>query len=370
MIVDLLPQLSPSEFVALVNATLEFAYPRITITGELSNFKVSKNRWVYFDLKDEEASVRFFGTVYSLPAPLEDGMLLRVSGTPRLHPKYGFSVSIQNIELSGQGTIKKAFSLLKTKLQAEGLFEDSRKLLLPYPPESIGLITSSESAAYGDFVKILNARYGGLEVALADVQVQGESAAEQIVRAIEWFNTIGSPPDVLVVIRGGGSADDLQTFSSEIVTRAIAASRVPTLVAIGHEVDISLAELAADKRASTPSNAAEVLVPDRKVIIDQLKEVKVEMGRLLSVILQTEQGSLRDSYELLSLSVTRQLQAKTDWLKQISKILELINPQQVLKRGYAVVRQAGKVIRSSRSVKSGEVLDITLADGQIGAKVQ
>lgn len=367
---NLLPQLSPSEFVALLNATLEFAYPRVTITGELSNFKVSKNRWIYFDLKDEEASVHFFGTAYTLPTPLEDGMLLRVSGTPRLHPKYGFSVGIQNIELSGQGTIKKAFSLLKAKLQAEGLFDEGRKRFLPYPPESIGLITSSESAAYGDFIKVLDARYGGIKIELADVQVQGEPAATQIVKAIEWFNATGSPPEVLVIIRGGGSVDDLQTFSSEIVTRAIAASRIPTLVAIGHEVDVSLSELAADQRASTPSNAAELLVPDKVVIISRLRDVKTEMSRLVSVILQNERDGLREKFEELSLLVSDQIQAKREWLGQASKLLELVNPQQVIKRGYAVVRQSGKVLRSSHGVKAGQALDITLSDGHIGARVQ
>jgi exodeoxyribonuclease VII large subunit len=155
----LLPTLTPTDFVAVLNQTLETAYPHVVIEGELSNFRISKNRWVYFDLKDDHASVKFFGTVYSLPGPLEEGMLLKVSGSPRLHPLFGFSVNFQTIELSGEGTIKKAFELLLKKLTLEGLFDDSRKRRLPYPPQTIGLITSRESAAYADFTKIINARW-------------------------------------------------------------------------------------------------------------------------------------------------------------------------------------------------------------------
>ena len=259
--------LTVSEFVAVLNQTLEFAYPNVTVSGELANFRVSKNRWVYFDLKDEESSVKFFGTIYQLPGPLEDGMMLAVSGMPRLHPLYGFSVNVVSIRPVGEGSIKKAAKLLEAKLAGEGLFDLERKRPLPYPPTHIGLITSAESAAYRDFVKVLGARWGGIKISLIDVQVQGEVSPAQLVAAIEQFNQAAEPPEVLVVTRGGGSAEDLQAFSTEQVTRAVAASRIPTLVAIGHEVDISLAELAADQRASTPSNAAELLVPDRRAVL-------------------------------------------------------------------------------------------------------
>ena len=137
-----------SEFVAVLNQTLEYAYPNVVVCGELANFKVSKNRWVYFDLKDEEATVRFFGTVYQLPGPLDDGMMVAVKGSPRLHPQYGFSVTVQSIRPIGEGSIKKAAKLLEAKLAAEGLFAAERKRKLPYPPTSIGLVASVESAAY------------------------------------------------------------------------------------------------------------------------------------------------------------------------------------------------------------------------------
>src|SRR6266540_4574397 len=182
------PAFTVSEFVAVLNQTLEYAYPNTVISGEIANFRVSKNRWVYFDLKDEQASVRFFGTIYQLPGPLEDGMVVAVRGVPRLHQQYGFSITVQSIQPVGEGSIKKAAALLEAKLAAEGLFDEERKRALPYPPRRIGLITSGESAAYRDFIKIINARWGGVEIVLLDVQVQGEAAPGQVVRAIEYCN--------------------------------------------------------------------------------------------------------------------------------------------------------------------------------------
>jgi exodeoxyribonuclease VII large subunit len=362
--------LSPSDFVGLVNQTFEFAFPSVVIEGELANFRVSKNRWVYFDLKDDNSSVKFFGTVYNLPGPLEEGMTLRVTGSPRLHNLYGFSVNVQAISLAGEGTIKKAFDLLFKKLTLEGLFDEGRKRALPYPPERIGLITSGESAAYADFVKIINARFRGLTIEHADVQVQGEPAVGQIVRAIEHFNVLGEPPEVLVIIRGGGSADDLQVFNTEAVARAVAASRIPTLVAIGHEVDTSLAELAADLRASTPSNAAELLVPDRMQLLRELGAVRSEMGRLLSAPVQLGKKELKAQRESLGTALSRVIDDKREDLSYAVKLLELLNPQNILKRGYAVVRSGKKVIRSSKDAAKGQTLEVLLADGNLNVEVK
>ena len=145
-----LPPLPVSDFVAIVNQTLEMAIGSVAVVGELANFRVSKNRWVYFDLKDERSSIRCFGTVYMLPGPLEDGMMLEVRGTPRLHDQFGFSFNVQSIRPVGEGSLRKAAELLMAKLQEEGLFSDERKRSLPYPPQRIGLVTSAESAAYAD----------------------------------------------------------------------------------------------------------------------------------------------------------------------------------------------------------------------------
>lgn len=364
------PAFTVSEFVAVLNQTLEYAYPAVTITGELANFRISKNRWVYFDLKDDEASVRFFGTIYQLPGPLEDGMMVSVRGVPRLHQQYGFSVTAQSIMPVGEGSIKKASKLLEAKLTAEGLFDPERKRPLPYPPKHIGLITSGESAAYHDFIKVLNARSGGLTITLIDVQVQGEVSAGQVVLAIQQFNGLSSPPDVLVVTRGGGSAEDLQAFSTEQVTRAVAASRIPTIVAIGHEVDVSLAELAADQRASTPSNAAELLVPDRKALLLELAALRERLLRNAERTLVDARKDLRLSIETLHSGVRQIIGSARERLLLGSQLLEAFNPDAALKRGYALVRKDEIVIRSGKDTQVSDVLHVQLYDALLTTEVK
>jgi len=362
--------LQVSDFVALLNQTLEFAYPSVTVTGELSNFRVSKGKWVYFDLKDEFASVRCFGTVYVLPGPLEDGMLLNLRAVPRLHPQFGFSLNLSAIQPAGEGSIRRASELLAAKLTAEGLFAEERKRLLPYPPARIGLITSGESAAYADFMKILNVRWGGVEILHADVQVQGEVAPGQIVAAIEQLNSLAEPPDVLVITRGGGSAEDLQAFSTESVTRAVAASRVPTLVAIGHEVDLSLAELAADQRASTPSNAAELLVPDRNAMLQKLADVQELLGQEMAELLEAEQQILLAHQQLLGQNIEQILKHASLHLTAKTQLLEVLSPRAILQRGYAVVRKGKVVVHSTKELKKDDAVAVQLYDGIIDATVQ
>lgn len=357
---------SPADFVAVLNQTLEFAYPTVSIAGELANFRVSKNKWVYFDLKDENASVKFFGTVYQLPGPLEDGLMLKVRGQPRLHPLYGFSVSVQSsIQPVGEGSLKRAASLLAVKLEAEGLFDPARKRPLPFPPRTVGLVTSGESAAYGDFIKIMNERWGGVEISLADVQVQGEQAPGQIVRAIEYLNSHAAPVEVLVIIRGGGSADDLAAFSTEQVTRAVAASRIPTIVAIGHEADISLAELAADQRASTPSNAAQLLVPDKTDALNRLPRLATEMNRLFEQTIYQHRQLYTEQERTLYETISRIFENARNETNLKRHLLNALNPSAALRRGYAVVRQNGRLIRSAKQLKKDQDLDVQLHDGQI-----
>jgi exodeoxyribonuclease VII large subunit len=359
-----------SEFVAVLNQTLEYAYPHVTVTGELANFRISKNKWVYFDLKDETATVRFFGTVYQLPGPLEDGMLLNVSGMPRLHPLYGFSVNVVSMRPTGEGSIKKAAALLETKLAAEGLFDEDRKRPLIYPPTHIGLITSGESAAYRDFIKVLSARWGGLQISFIDVQVQGEVSPAQIVQAIDQFNQLGEPPEVLVITRGGGSAEDLQAFSTEQVTRAVAASRIPTMVAIGHEVDLSLAELAADKRASTPSNAAELLVPDRRAIIAGLSAYEDQLSRDVWQVIKGATAELRLATRTLHDTAGQVAQAAREQLELKKRLLQAYDPEAALQRGYALVRASGSLVRSGKQLKLADELQIGLSDARVTAEVK
>lgn len=365
---DLL-EMSVGEFAALVNQTLEYAYPNVQIVGELANFRVSKGRWVYFDLKDDEVTVRFFGTVYQLPGPLEDGMMLAVRGMPRLHPQYGFSVTAQSIRPVGEGAIKKAAALLEVTLRAEGLFDDERKRPLPHPPRRIGLITSAESAAYRDFMKIITERWGGVDITLIDVQVQGEPAPPQIVAAIQQFNRMAQPPEVLIITRGGGSADDLQAFSTEKVTRAVAASRIPTMVAIGHEVDTSLAELVADRRASTPSNAAELLVPDRVAVLRHLGVQRQRLADVSGHAIQALRQQLQRDTLLLHDATDQAIRRTRQQLDLRQQLLQAYNPDSALRRGYALVRHNNVVVHDAADLAFGASISLQFINHDVVAQV-
>ena len=359
--------LSVSEFVALVNQTLEFAYPALTIEGEVSEFRVSKGKWVYFNLQDEHSSVRMFGNVFQLKQPVEDGMKVVVRGAPKLHSKYGFSLNMSSIRPSGEGSIKKAFELLHKKLTAEGLFAEDRKRPIPVRPDRIGLITSAQAAAYSDFIKILNERWGGVEVMHADVQVQGEPAPAQIVRAIEYFSQMSDPVDVVVITRGGGGAEDLMAFSTEEVARAVAGSRIPTIVGVGHEIDVSLADMAADVRATTPTNAAQLVVPDKNEFIAQIDRDLSLIGQRLSSGLSEKVTSLQDQ---LDSNVALMLQSLQSRIESSEQSLRLVNPENVLKRGYGLVTDSkGSVITDAKKAKAGDELMIRLHKGQLSAEV-
>lgn len=361
---------SVSELVGLLNQTLDYAYPSIEVTGELANLRTSRDRWVYFDLKDDTACVKFFGTVFMLPGPLEDGMLLRVTATPRLHNLYGFSMNVQSMTPAGEGSLKKAAQLLQAQLTKEGLFAPERKRPLPYPPQRIGLITSMQSAAYADFTKVLAARWGGLSIEVIDVQVQGEPAPRQITAAVDYFNSQAEPPEVLILIRGGGSAEDLAAFSTEQVTRAVAASRVPTLVAIGHEIDVSLAELAADMRASTPSNAAELLVPDRAASLAALHTARRHAAQLLRQLTKLKQRELGQISQGMQEAVERIMESAQKQLELQARLLAAVNPSTVLARGYAIVRSNGRAVTSVQKLASGQLLELQLQDGTASVTVK
>ena len=356
---------SPADFVAVFNQTLELAYPVVAIQGELTSFRVSRNRWVYFNVKDELASIKFFGSVYQLPGPLQDGLKLRVVGTPRLHPQFGFSITFQSIQPVGEGAIKKAADFLRAKLEAEGLFAPERKRPLPEIPRRIGLITAANSAACADFIKILNERWGGVEVILADVLVQGMEAPAAIVGALDHFEQISPLVDVLVITRGGGSAEDLVAFNDERVVRAVAGSRTPTLVAIGHELDISLAELAADQRASTPTNAAQIVVPDRRHIIIQLDNVGSILQKFLMDTIGTIQTDLTGGRKYLTSQVFSSLDQAKHSMEASRKLINVFDPRAALKRGYAIVKKGRDHVKSVRQVVKGDNLGVELSDGKI-----
>ncbi|HZP55761.1 MAG TPA: exodeoxyribonuclease VII large subunit [Candidatus Saccharimonadales bacterium] len=360
---------SPSEFVAVFNQTIEQAYPQVIIEGELSNFKVSRNRWVYFDIKDEYASVKFFGSVYQLPGPLEDGLLVQVIGYPKLHHQFGFSITFQSIQPVGEGSLKKAADLLFAKLSAEGLFAPERKRQLPQLPHRIGLITAATSAAAADFLKIIGERWAGLEILLADVLVQGQEAPAQIVSALEYFEQITPLADILVVTRGGGSTEDLAAFNDERVVRAIAGSRTPTLVAVGHEIDISLAEMAADVRASTPSNAAQLAVPDKKHILSQINYQKTAMHQAIKEIFDSNINNIAEQKRWVVKTIEDIITDRKSQLLALKKLMKVFDPKAVLRRGYAIITKGTKHVKSVKQLKQDDSITAELSDGTISAIV-
>jgi exodeoxyribonuclease VII large subunit len=400
-----------TEFVGIINETLSFAYPQVVVEGEVSSFKINQNKWVFFDLKDEVNVVSCFMTVHQLKLPLEDGMKIRVTGTPKVTKFSKFSLTVKAVELAGEGELRRAMELLRAKLQAEGLFDDARKRPLPKYPATIGLITASTSAAYADFIKILGARWGGLDIKLADVTVQGATAPDQIVAALEYFNTGAETVDVLVLIRGGGSLEDLAAFSTEPVARAVAASRTPIIVGVGHEVDFSLADYAADVRAATPTDAARLVVPDRRELTARINELvrrttsgldagldhrKLGVDRAVTRL----EAYLRFPREHLTAHVAglwrglerlaakrrlqydrtdalgyrlgvfeRRLADQQQQLGSLSRLLRGFDPTATLARGYAIVRQGKQIVRDSASLRAGDRLMIQLAKGTTETEV-
>ena len=376
-------KMTPTEFVAAVSQTLEYAYSGVLITGEVASYKVNQGKWVFFDIKDDETSVPCFMTLWSLRQPLEDGMKVVVRGVPKVTKWGKFSLTVTAVQPVGEGSLKKAFEMLKKKLTAEGLFDPAKKRKIPEDLTRLGVISSIQAAGYADFIKIINARWGGMKVLTAHTQVQGMDAPDQIIRALNYFNERGDV-QMIAILRGGGSADDLSCFNDEKLTRVIAASKIPVITGIGHEVDESLADLAADVRASTPSNAAEMLTRDRKeeamkvkrqirlmtsAVLDNVKVArndnkskcdKIANGLLAKYIEPGIRENRRKMTDVLTKIKTSYLFVENE-LAQKKKILTVLNPENVLRQGYAIIN--GKV-------DIGNVVKITTMTNEIDAEIK
>lgn len=355
------PIFSVSDFLASVNQTLEFAYPAIEIEGEVASFKVNQNKYVFFDLKDTSSTVGCFMTVWQLRVPVEDGMKVIVRAVPKLTPWGKFSLTVQSIRPSGEGSLKKSFELLLQKLDKEGLFADDRKRSLPRIPRHIGVISSTGAAGYQDFITILNNRWGGMRVEVAHVQVQGDVAPDQMIRALKYFNTQETPPEVIVIIRGGGSADDLSAFNDELLVREIAASRVPTLVGVGHEVDVSLADMVADVRAATPSNAAQIIVPDKSEMMNVVKNARQRMIRYMEQAILAIEAQLGSQLEQILRNIDGTIADLEQRVSSTTQMLGAYHPYNILARGYAIVRGDMAV---------GSIIEIEKQDSLIHAEVK
>ncbi len=354
-------RLGVSDFIALTNQTLEYAYPTVEVEGEVSGFKVNQNKFVFFDLKDESASIGCFMTLWQLRTPIQDGMKVIVTATPKLTQWGKFSLTVRLVRPSGEGNLKKSFELLRVKLEKEGLFSTERKRPLPAMPEYVAVISSTQAAGYQDFIKILGERWGGLRVEVGHVQVQGADAPDQMIRALRYFNTKEETPEVIIIVRGGGSADDLSAFNDEQLVREIAASRVPTLVGVGHEVDVSLADMAADVRASTPSNAAQILVSDRMEIIRRTREGVVRILPRLDQIVTSRQTEIKrkiqECFEMTRREHDRQLQQ----INGLRRTLAELDPRRVIARR-SIVTHSSEVV--------GSIIEIEKKNSVLKAEVK
>lgn len=377
------PKFTPTEFLAVVNQALEYDFASTVVVGEVASYKENQGKWVFFDLKDEESSVSCFMPLWQLRIPIEDGMKIEVRAVPKVTKWGKFSLTISTLKPVGAGSLKKAFELLRLKLEKEGLFDVAKKRPIPSDLTRLGVISSTGAAGYADFVKILNARWGGIHVQVAHTQVQGLDAPDQIIRALNYFNERGEV-QAIAILRGGGSADDLSAFNDEALVRAVAASKIPVVSGIGHEVDVSLVDLAADLRASTPSNAAELITHDRHAVSMQLKSELSRTALNLTERLEHEREANQQKIERLGQSliakyiepmllanneklrqslhqIMNQMQLTEDKLEQKIQLLEALNPDKILKQGYAIL--TGKITVDS-------VVKITTAKQLIKAKVK
>lgn len=352
---------SVSDFIATSNDIFEKSFPSVLIEGEISSFKVNQNKFVFFDLKDEDSVLACFMTVWQLRFPLEDGMKVIAQVKPKLTNWGKFSLTVEKITPKGEGSLKKSLEILKEKLTREGLFDESRKRRIPQDLQKVAVISSTQAAGYADFIKIINERWGGLKIIVAHTQVQGMAASDQIIRAIDFLNSQSELPDVIAIIRGGGSADDLAVFNDEKLVRAVANSRVPIITGIGHEIDQSLCDLAADFAASTPSNVAQILTPNK---FDEMRFLRSKILRtndlLLSKIAELKKSNREKNQEIRDrilqniLDQKREIQAK-------KRILESYNPQNILAKGYALI---------SGEIATGKEITIKTIDKTITAEVK
>lgn len=413
--------LSVSQFIDYINQALE-PFSRATVAGEVIDFRINRRKWVGFDLKDEETeqilpcftSFSLFKSM-GLADVLEDGMRVQVEGAVKVRKKGHFSMFVKEIELAGEGTLKKAYEKLKAKLEKEGFFAEERKRAIPEFPQKIGIITSQEARAFSDFLKVLKERMGGLEVFHINVHVQGKNAVGEITRAFEYFNNNQDrfKLELVVLTRGGGSLEDLQAFNSEKVAKAVFSAKMPVVCGVGHEEDVTLSGLTADLRASTPSNAAELIVRDRQEVISEIEgmiykidtSIRAKIGErkesierfyraASNFIRQRRSGinSLLQRFQRELVSFESKLKDKREELlrgkrmllggmrriyleakKFISYqqgLLSSYSPKSVLKRGYSIVKKEGRIIKDTAELEPEDSLKVGMHKGSFQALVE
>ncbi len=355
--------LTVSELTGLVRATIETNFSEIWLEGEISNLRAPASGHLYLTLKDESSQIRavlFKGVAGRLRFALEDGLHVVARGRVTVYePRGEYQIILDFVEPKGRGALQVAFEQLKARLDAEGLFEADRKRPLPEWPRAVGVVTSLSGAALRDVLTVLHRRCPTLRIIIAPVQVQGDGAAEQIAAAIKTLSDSGLV-DVMIVGRGGGSLEDLWSFNEEVVVRAIVASRVPIVSAVGHETDITLADFAADLRAPTPSAAAEAVAPVLAQIVSRLAELtariqqavtrrtdeerqrlRLVMHQMLAVRYRIQEEMQRVDAALFGMTAAVRLavQAGQDRLQRVERSLMAGSPDRIVRHGLAVVPQ-------------------------------
>ncbi|MFH0943556.1 MAG: exodeoxyribonuclease VII large subunit [Candidatus Beckwithbacteria bacterium] len=365
------PVFTVSEFNEMVNQHLSLL-GEVIVEGEISSIKISNNQVVFITIKDETSSVELFGIVYQLSnlSVLEEGMLVKVHGTPRLYPKSGrFSLSVNQIVPSGEGALKIACEKLRKQLGKEGMFDEAKKRKLPMFPQTVGLITAKGSQAYNDFIKVTGEMTGGLKIFFYPVNVQGDNAVKSVKQAIDYFN-LTRQTDVLVITRGGGSLEDLAAFNDESIVRSVHSSKIPTICAIGHEGDISLAELAADLRASTPSNAASLLVRNCQEVIREIKDCLSKIENKIHQTITNSLGKIADAQKQLVRNVNIWISRNSENINHLKDKLKALDYKSILKRGFSIVKnKSDQIIKSINQVNIKDQVEILFLDGNLNTSV-
>jgi exodeoxyribonuclease VII large subunit len=391
------PMLGVGQLVAGLQRLLEEQVGRVWVVGEISNLHSARSGHHYFTLKDEDGQIRaalFRGNASRLRFELEEGLEVVAEAEVSIYAARGdLQLIVRSLEPRGVGALQLAFEQLRKRLQAAGLFDESRKRPIPTHPRRIGLVTSPTSAALRDVLKVAGRRFPATPILISPTLVQGEEAPRQIAEAIERLGRVDDV-DVILVVRGGGSIEDLFAFNSEIVAKAIAASNVPIIAGVGHETDTTIADLAADLRAPTPSAAAMQALPDR---VELARLVDRDLGRLVSAIEQRVAGDslrlarlrevlrARSPQARLALAKTRALRAATALVQAIQSRLDrhrrqlveaaarldALSPLAVLGRGYALVRHEpeGWIVRSASELQIGDRLEVRFGVGRVDAEV-
>ena len=387
--------LSVSALTRGLNDLVEAHYDDVWVEGELSNFTRAASGHCYFTLKDEDAQIRCVMWKYltkNIFFEPEEGLQVRVNGHASVYERRGdLQIQAQAMRKAGKGAQQEAYERLKKKLKAEGLFDTARKKTLPSFPETIGVVTSGQGAALQDILSVLKRRFPPAQVVLCPVAVQGLDAPQEIADAISAFNDVPTDdpqrPALLIVGRGGGSTEDLWAFNEEVVARAIAASELPVVSAVGHESDTAIADFVADERAATPSMAAEIVVPDRhdvaerirglhdrlhEIITQRLSNARQRVDALVSSRafhspvrrLEEAQQHLDQLIGRLDRSSDRLLDRARTRLERLQSRLAAVDPEQPLRRGYAYPTRNGTPVPSAQTLNTGDKVTLRFSDGQ------